>query len=75
MDSAMDSGFVKKSVTLNLVKLRKLRKILKTHNDSETIRVLIDKELTLRSAMMANRELRKFGTIHPVTWRWQDRSI
>lgn len=66
---------VKKSVTLNLPKLRRLRKILQTRNDSETIRVLMDKELALRSALKANQALRRFGEIHPVTWQWKNTSI
>ena len=65
-----ENGLVKKSVTLNLMKLRKLRKILKTRNDSETIRVLIDKELALRSALKANQTLRQLEPIEPVTWQW-----
>lgn len=60
---------VKKSVTLNKSKLNKVKKLLKTRNDSETLRALVDKELGLRSAVKANQELRRAGTINPIIWR------
>lgn len=75
MDSEKSPFLAKKSVTLNLFKLRKLKKMLKTRNDSETIRVLMDKELALRLALKANQTLRKSKEIQPITWQWQNNSI
>lgn len=75
MHSLGNEELVKKSVTLNLPKLRKLRKMLKAKNDSETIRILIDQELNLRFAMQANQLLRGRGQIQPVTWQWENNSI
>lgn len=61
---------IKKSVTINMDKLRKVRRLLHTGNDSETIRVLIDRELTLRQALRANQKLRRSGGgIQPILWR------
>lgn len=75
MDYTKTVDLAKKSVTINLFKLKKLRKLLKTSNDSETLRVLMDKELALQMAMKANQTLRHSGEIHPITWQWQNNSI
>lgn len=60
---------IKKSVTINLDKLRKVKKLLQAGNDSETIRMLVDKELALRAALHANQKLRDEGGINPILWR------
>lgn len=62
-------SLVKKSVTLNKSKLNRVKKLLKTRNDSETIRALVDKELGLQQAVRANRRLTKLGKITPIIWR------
>lgn len=69
MNSLQHETLVKKSVTVNLDKLRKVKKILQAGNDSETIRMLIDKELALRLALRANQKLRDEGGINPILWR------
>lgn len=61
-------NLVKKSVTLDEVKLEKVKKLLKARNDSQALRVLIDKELAYRSSVKANQELRDLGPLTPVRW-------
>lgn len=56
-------------MTVNLYKLHKVKKILKAKNDSETIRLLIDKELALQSALKANQSFREAGGSNPILWR------
>lgn len=68
MRPSHSENLVKKSVTLDEVKLEKVKRLLKAKNDSQALRVLIDKELAYRSSVKANRELRAMGPLSPVRW-------
>ncbi|HCU25909.1 MAG TPA: hypothetical protein DF383_12905 [Deltaproteobacteria bacterium] len=49
MKSSQKEFLVKKSVTLDETKLRKVKKLLKIENDSQVLRILIDQALANRS--------------------------
>ena len=68
MKSSLAGNLVKKSVTLDEVKLEKVKRLLKARNDSQALRVLIENELAYRSAVKANQELRHLGPLTPVRW-------
>lgn len=68
MRSSHAENLVKKSVTLDEVKLRRVRRLLKATSDSQALRVLIDKELAYRSSVKANQELRDLAPLTPIRW-------
>lgn len=69
MQNLNQGSLSKKSVTVNDTKLKRVKRMLKTRNDSETIRFLIDKELALQAALEANQQLRLTGGARPIMWR------
>lgn len=68
MQTGFETTLTKKSVTVNLARLIRVRRILKVRSDSEALRSLVDKELILQGALKAHRRLRR-GRITPVLWR------
>lgn len=69
MDVISHVTLAKRSVTLDLAKLRRVRRMIKARNDSETIRWLVEKELALQLAVKANQDFRNAGGLRAVIWR------